>query len=97
VVKPIVVDLTDPIEQMEWENLFSSVGWTKFRRIQETRIAEIKENAWLTFRDEKVKTQQLAEIEVIESFLAFEMDTKTGIAIERGLDLTDFEEDSYGS
>ena len=95
-VKPIVIDLTDPVEQMEWENLFSSVGWTKFRRIQENRIAEIKERAWLAFQDEKVKTRQVAEIEVLESFLDFEGDTKTAIAIERGQENgTSVEEDSY--
>lgn len=69
---------------MEWENLFSSVGWQKFRRIQETRIAEIKESAWVTFRDEAVKNRFLSEISVLESFLAFEADTKQGIALERG-------------
>lgn len=69
---------------MEWENLFTSVGWTKFRRIQEARIAEIKEMAWVSFQDETIKKRQLAEIEVIESILAFEADTRKGIAIERG-------------
>lgn len=91
----IIIDLTDPVEQMEWETLFSSVGWTKFRRIQENRIAEIKEHAWLNFQDEQVKTKQIAEIAVLESFLDFEADTKTAIALERGLDLTTVEVPDY--
>jgi hypothetical protein len=61
---------------MEWEILFASTGWRKWTRIQEARLQEIKDNAWLLFQDDAKRAQYTAELRLLEELLQFEPDTK---------------------
>ena len=76
----VEVNLADPTERMEWETLFGSAAWQKWSRIQQTRIDEIKENAWVLFQDADKRARYSAEISLLEDLLQFEPDTKAMIA-----------------
>lgn len=86
----VEVNLLDPTERMEWETMFGSPAWQKWTRIQQSRIDEIKENAWILFQDPDKRARYIAEIDLLEDLLQFEPDAKLLIArIDAGEDLSD--------
>lgn len=68
------IDFTDLAEVRAWENLFGDPMWKKFILIQKARMAEVKETAWATFRDDKSIARGVAQIEVLETIVSFEDD-----------------------
>lgn len=72
----VEINLEDPFERREWESLFAMPAWQKWTRIQQARLDEIKENAWVLFQDDKKRAQYMAEITLLEELLQFEGDTK---------------------
>lgn len=77
----VEVNLEDPFERREWEQLFAMPAWQKWSRIQQTRLDEIKENAWVLFQDDIKRQRYLAEINLLEELLQFEPDTKAAMAM----------------
>jgi len=76
----VTIDLKDPSEEIMWENFFGSDGWRKLKRIQEERIAEIKEHAWVNFRAEFGAVAGVAQINCLQSLVDFEADTLQAFA-----------------